>query len=103
MRQNGGFWGKSGEFRVGNGTRIMRGYGGESGRRGELNCFGGGFYVVIYGQHKSSMCVKSAARQSVAKVRKGQIECEKWGESWVVLGWFLMKVGGELGGFWSFL
>ncbi len=103
MRQNGGFWGKSGEFRVGNGTRIMRGYGGESGRRGELNCFGGGFSLFCCGQHKFSMCVKSATRQRVAKVRKGKLECEKRGDSWVVLEWFLMQVGGKLGGFWSFL
>ena len=35
----------------------------------------------------------------MAKARKDEILCENMGESWVVLGWFLMKVGAKLGDF----
>ena len=34
--------------------------------------------------------------KSVAKARKDEILCENMGESWVVLGWFLKKVGAKL-------
>ena len=32
----------------------------------------------------------------MAKARKDEILCENMGESWVVLGWFLKKVGANL-------
>ena len=35
----------------------------------------------------------------MAKVRKDEILSKKWYESWVVLGWFLKKVGAKLGDF----
>ena len=35
----------------------------------------------------------------MAKARKSQIQSKNMGESWVVLGWFLKKVGAKLGVF----
>ena len=39
-------------------------------------------------------------RKGVAKARKSQIQSKNMGESWVVLGCFLKKVGAKLGVFW---
>ena len=43
--------------------------------------------------------VAKARRKGVAKARKSQILSKNMGESWVVLGWFLKKVGAKLGVF----
>ena len=46
-------------------------------------------------ENEREMWQKRGAK-SVAKVRKGQIKCEKWGESWVVFDGFLTKVTPKL-------